>query len=597
MVLSFLVAALLWTRPRLGGATARVVRTGGWLPALRLVVLLLSLYLVGNALFGPRGTENPAAHALFVWLWVGLVPLSVLFGPVWRAVSPLRTLFRLLRLPRAGLRPGAGLGVWPGVLWLLMFVWFELVAPRRTDPVVIGCCLLGYGIVQLGMAVVRGEEWFARGDCFELYSEFAGRLSPLRWRVPLSGLAAPFRTGLPTPPSSAGAPPADCPAPPSSIDPSSAVAPVSPSSVGGSSAVAPVSPSSVGDSPAAAPVLSSLVGGSSAAGAVLSSPVGGSSADCPVPPSPIDPSPAARLASPSSVGNFPAGLPVSPSSGAAVPALAGSAVTGAGLAAFVAVWWGSTIFDSASGSPAWAGFVQQAGHPALYATAALVLVCLGVLVAVRKIAGDLDVAASLIPIAAGYTLAHYLSLLIVEAPRGFLLLIQGWGLVPGASWNVVTVPAVIAGAQVALILLGHVLGVIVAHDAALAATAPPAAVTSKAVGVVSEGVSVVPAAVASGAVGVVSGGVSVVPAAVASGAVGVVSGGVSVVPAAVASGAVGVVSGGVSVVPAAVASGAVGAVSERKPAISVLATLAGEFPLVLFMIGCTWAGLFLLFVR
>ncbi|WP_285553869.1 hypothetical protein [Actinoplanes regularis] len=564
MVLSFLVAALLWTRPRLGGATARVVRTGGWLPALRLVVLLLSLYLVGNALFGPRGTENPAAHALFVWLWVGLVPLSVLFGPVWRAVSPLRTLFRLLRLPRAGLRPGAGLGVWPGVLWLLMFVWFELVAPRRTDPVVIGCCLLGYGIVQLGMAVLRGEEWFARGDCFELYSELAGRLSPLRWRVPLSGLAAPFRAGLPNPPSSVGAPPADCPAPPSPIDPSSAAAPVSPSSVGGSSA--------------AAPVLSSLVGGSSAAGAVVSSPVGGSSADCPVPASPIDSSLAARLASPSSVGNFPAGLRVSPSSGAAVPALAGSAVAGAGLAAFVAVWWGSTIFDSASGSPAWAGFVQRAGHPALYATAALVLVCLGVLVAVRKIAGDLDVAASLIPIAAGYTLAHYLSLLIVEAPRGFLLLIQGWGLAPGASWNVVTVPAVIAGAQVALILLGHVLGVIVAHDAALAATAPPTAVTSK-------------------AVGVVSGGVSVVPAAVTSGAVGVVSGGVSVVPAAVTSEAVGVVSGGVSVVPAAVTSEAVGVVSDRKPAIPVLATLAGEFPLVLFMIGCTWAGLFLLFVR
>ncbi|WP_436529500.1 hypothetical protein [Actinoplanes sp. HUAS TT8] len=410
VVLSFLIAAVLWTRPRLGGGRIRPVRGAGWLPVARVAVLLLSLYVVGNALLGPRDSTNPAAHALFVWLWVGIVPLSVLLGPVWRAVNPLRTLFRLLRLPRAGLRPGDGLGVWPGVLWLLAFVWFELVARDRTDPLVIGCCLLGYAIVQLGTAALRGESWFARGDCFEVYSELAGRLSPLRHRPLLSGLAAPLPASF---------------------------------------AVTPVIPALVHAGPPAAP-----------------SPAGSSVA-----------APGWRVT-----------------------------ITRAGFAAFVAVWWGSTVFDSASGSPAWAGFVQRAGHPGLYATGALVLICLGVLLAVRKAAGRLDVTASLIPIAVGYTLAHYLSLLIVEAPRGFLLMIQQWGLAPGVTWNVVPIPAAIATAQVTLILLGHVLGVIVAHDAALTA-----------------------------------------------------------------------------------AAGEV-----ERP---VLAVLADELPLVLFMIGCTWAGLFLLFVR
>ncbi|GIF14512.1 hypothetical protein [Actinoplanes teichomyceticus] len=384
VVLSFLIAAAVWTRPRLAGHPQRPVRTAGKLPGLRMLVLVASLYLVADALAGPRSAANPAAHALFVWLWVGLVPLSALCGPVWRAVNPLRTVFRLLRLPRAGLRPGPGAGVWPGVLWLLAFVWFELVAPHRTDPVVVGCALLGYAAAQLAMAVLRGEEWFARGDCFEVYSELAGRLSPLRRRTPLSGLAAPF--------------------------------------------------------------------------------------------------PAAYRGA-------------------------------AGPAAFVAVWWGSTVFDSASGSPAWAGFVQRTGHPALSATVALTLVCAGVFLAVRKAARGLDVTASLIPVAAGYTLAHYLSLLVVEGPRGLLLVIQQWGLAPGAAWAVVPLPPVIAGAQVTLILLGHVLGVIVAHDAALAAGAR----------------------VTAGAPG-----------------------------------------------PAA------------RP---MLATLADELPLVLFMIGCTWTGLLLLFVR
>ena len=382
VVLSFLIAAVWWTRPRLGGGVVRRIPTAGWLPVLRGTVLVLAVYLVGNALVGPRGPANPVGHALFVWLWVGLVPVSVLFGPVWRAVNPLRTVFRLLRLPRAGLRPKAGLGAWPGALWLLGFVWFELVAPGRTDSVVIGLALLGYAVAQLGMAVLRGEEWFARGDCFEVYSELAGRLSPIRWRTPLSGLAA--------------------------------------------------------------------------------------------------------------------------------------APAGVGPAAFVAVWWGSTVFDSASGSPVWAGFVQRAGHPAVYGTVALVLVCAGVLLAVRKAAGGLEVTASLIPIAVGYTLAHYLSLLIVEGPRGVLLLLH-----QGGGWNVVPIPEVIAGAQVALILVGHVLGVIVAHDAALASAARS-------------------------------------------------------VPG--------------QPVPDQPAAG----VRTARP---VLAVLADELPLVLFMIGCTWAGLFLLFVR
>ena len=95
------------------------------------------------------------------------------------------------------------------------------------------------------------------------------------------------------------------------------------------------------------------------------------------------------------------------------PARVARTASGPGLAAFLAVWWGSTIFDRASGSPAWAGFLQRAGYPLLYGTAGLVLLCAVVLVSVRVLSGRLDVTASLIPIAVGYTLAHYLSLLLV----------------------------------------------------------------------------------------------------------------------------------------------------------------------------------------
>ncbi|WP_328477514.1 hypothetical protein OHA21_24700 [Actinoplanes sp. NBC_00393] len=377
VVLSFLISAFWWREPRLAATEPRPLQAGH---LLRGAVLVLTLYLTGNALLGPRGPENPAAHALFVWLWVGLIPLSVALGPVWRAVNPLRTLFGLLRrllghrLPRHGLRPlppGRAMGTWPAAAFLLGFVWFELAAPHHGDPVAVGSFLILYAVSQLALAALRGEDWFARGDCFEVYSELAGRLSPYRWRRPLAGLIAPLPSG------------------------------------------------------------------------------------------------------------------------------------GVGMAAFLAVWWGSTVFDSASAAPFWTGFVQRAGTPIAWATAGLVLLCLLVLLAVRWTSGTLDVTASLIPIAVGYTLAHYLTLLLVEAPRGVLLLIQQWGLVTGAHWNVTPSPVAIAAAQITLILIGHVFGVIVAHDRALAA----------------------------------------------------------------------------------------------DPGRPPLAVLADELPMVLFMIGCTWAGLFLLFVR
>jgi hypothetical protein len=326
VVISFLGAALLWRRPRLGGGIERRPRSRWWLRPLRIAVLLLALSLVGIALAGPRDESNPVAHALFVWLWVGLVPLSALFGPVWRAVNPLRM------LPVKGRRPPPVAGPWPAALALLGFVWLELIAPDRADPLLLGILLLGYAVVQLAFAAIYGDRWFELGDCFEVYSSLAARLSPLRWRPPLSGLAA----------------------------------------------------------------------------------------DQPV---------------------------------------------GIGRAAFLAVWWGSTIFDSASGSPWWATFLQRTGWPILLDTVALVLVCAVVLLAVRRLPGVVDVTNSLIPIAVGYTLAHYLTLLLVEGPRGLLLLV---GADP-ADWTVVPDPSVVSVLQVTLILAGHALGVLAAHDAALAA--------------------------------------------------------------------------------------------------------------------------------
>jgi len=209
VVLSFLALVLLWRTPRLRGDAAGRPLPGPLAalvdgpvlrPVLRAVVLAVTLLVVVVALAGPASAnDNLAPYALYVTLWVGLVPASLLLGPVWRAVNPLRTLHAgLERL--TGPAPAAhrlpALGYWPAAVALLCFVWLELVLPGRAEPRTVGVFLVLYGVVQLVAALWFGERWFARGDGFEVYSTLLGRLSPfgrredgrLVLRSPLDGL-------------------------------------------------------------------------------------------------------------------------------------------------------------------------------------------------------------------------------------------------------------------------------------------------------------------------------------------------------------------------------------------------------------------------
>ncbi|RMI31515.1 hypothetical protein EBO15_42600 [Actinomadura harenae] len=210
VAVSFLALTVAWTRPRLRPDAGRPLPPrparsldASWLTwAGRAVALAVSAAVVGVAFAGPSSdARNLAPWALFVTFWVGLVPVSVVCGPVWRRVNPLRTLHAALclvaRFDPSGMRAAPKrLGWWPAAGWLLGFVWLELVAPHRGDPRLVGWLIVGYAAVNVGLAVWFGRGWFARGDGFEAYSSLLARMSPvgrrpdgvLVWRTPLTGL-------------------------------------------------------------------------------------------------------------------------------------------------------------------------------------------------------------------------------------------------------------------------------------------------------------------------------------------------------------------------------------------------------------------------
>ena len=211
LAVSFLVLVLAWRTPRFDAArqgrplpapVARVLDSGALTAVLRVVGLVFTAYVTWAALAGPDSLANPTFGVVYVLLWVGIVPASLLLGPFYKAVNPLRTVHWLLSRFTGG-SPSVGMvelprwvGLWPAALGLLAFVWLELVAPESNYLWTIRLWFAVYFVVVLIGAAVFGDRWIAAADPFEAYSTLVAHLSPwgrladgtLVWRNPMRNL-------------------------------------------------------------------------------------------------------------------------------------------------------------------------------------------------------------------------------------------------------------------------------------------------------------------------------------------------------------------------------------------------------------------------
>lgn len=377
LTVSFTVLAVAWRAPRYeDGSTGRpapdwlaaLVDSGGFRGGLRAVGLALTAYTFWVLWFGPHLLLNPVFGMFYVLWWVGLVPASLLLGPVWRAISPFRSLAALLgRL--SGSDPDHGalswperIGLWPAALGLYAFVWMELVNPHNDEIGGLRLWITAYSVLMVAGTILFGGRFLASADPFEVYSSLVARLSVWGRREGRLVIASPLANLARTP---------------------------------------------------AAP----------------------------------------------------------------------------GLVAVLAVLFGSTGFDSYKDSTPWIQLVQDHGSPLLLSNLALLGSCLlvGIVFTVGTMAtgthahtrrADLPrrLAHSVVPIVVGYVVAHYATFLI---GAGQITVIQmsdpmadGSNLFGTADWTVTywlaNRPELLAVLKVLAVITGHVLGVIAAHDRAIA---------------------------------------------------------------------------------------------------------------------------------
>ena len=192
LTVSFTVLALAWRSPRYDAATSGRPAPA-WLaalvdaPAFRLVLralgLLLLAYVAVAAVLGKDLLTNPVFGMFYVWWWVGLVPLSLLLGPVWKAISPVRSINAFFARISGG-DPEQGvvdfperLGYWPAALGLYAFVWMELVYPYGNELGPVRLWGAAYLALMLIGGALFGNTFYARADPFEVYSGLVARLS------------------------------------------------------------------------------------------------------------------------------------------------------------------------------------------------------------------------------------------------------------------------------------------------------------------------------------------------------------------------------------------------------------------------------------
>ena len=197
VVFSFVVVGLFVTSiPRerryptiiFSGVIGRLIQNRALAWAIRSLAAGLFVITLAAGIWGNQDPYRNIAPTL-VWIicWVGLAYVSAFLGNLWPLINPWWTIFSAAervwhRMTGSDLslrRPyPKRLGVWPAVILLFAFSWFELVYPSPAVPSHIACFLVIYSILTWTGLAVFGKTWLTQGEVFTAVFGLFARFAP-----------------------------------------------------------------------------------------------------------------------------------------------------------------------------------------------------------------------------------------------------------------------------------------------------------------------------------------------------------------------------------------------------------------------------------
>ncbi len=153
--------------PRLELAALAMPR---WLPVLTSLgsAALLGVLAIAAYWGAPDPIRNPLPGFIWGLWWIGLTFLTGLIGNLWPAINPWSGPASVLRrvIAAANDQPllvlPEQLGQWPAIGLFLAFAWLELVDPKAEDPQHLANAVIAYSALTIGGMTVFGIEAWCR---------------------------------------------------------------------------------------------------------------------------------------------------------------------------------------------------------------------------------------------------------------------------------------------------------------------------------------------------------------------------------------------------------------------------------------------------
>ena len=199
VVLSFVIAAVFLR----GGATHRgyprynLLRIAPvrWLASpwslaiVRTISVALTVYVIFGGFFGSeRAALNPAPAAVYVAFWVALSFFTAIIGNLWALVNPWKIAWGFLAQVAGSVQPGAlaspqlaypaSWGLWPALLVFLGFAILETVIAGAAGPRALAWILVIYTVYNfLGMYLFGRDVWLRNAEGFTVVYGFMARFA------------------------------------------------------------------------------------------------------------------------------------------------------------------------------------------------------------------------------------------------------------------------------------------------------------------------------------------------------------------------------------------------------------------------------------
>ena len=146
--------------------------------------ILLATIIIVRGLTGPQiPTVNAAIIIVFAGFRAGITIVIYAFGNVWTVLNPARSITTAIpTIPRSIQIPyPSRFGRWPALCGLFGLIWIETTTGITARPTLLALVVFGYLLVSIIGAMIFQEAWFRNIDPVSVFFRFYSRAAPLKW--------------------------------------------------------------------------------------------------------------------------------------------------------------------------------------------------------------------------------------------------------------------------------------------------------------------------------------------------------------------------------------------------------------------------------